>query len=184
MSKKKIVLDIGCGHDKIKPRKNEKVIGVDHIKTKMVNVVHDLEKPLPFSDNYADRIYSNHTFEHVSNAKQLIEECWRVTKPKGEIFIRVPHYSSNLAYADLTHKKFFSVRSLDFYIEGTDLSNMSGYKSRVKFKPKKRKIEFDYPYKLLERIVNLNDNSRKIYEFFFCWVFPAREIVFLLKPLK
>ena len=180
----KIVLDLGCGLEKLKAQKNEKVIGVDYIKTKAVDKIHNLESPLPFPDNFADRIYSNHTFEHIANAKSLIEECWRITKAKAEIFIRVPHYSHNSMYTDLTHKTFFSSRSLDYYIDGNELEKMSGYNPKVRFKMIKKKIVFDLPYKILEPIVNINDKTRKAYEWFFCWIFPAREIEFKLSPTK
>lgn len=180
----KIVLDIGCGHEKIKPKKSEKVIGIDVFKDRGVDIVHNLEKPLPFPDDYADRVYSNHTFEHVQNTKQLVEECWRIIKPGGEIYIRVPHYSSTGMYTDLTHKTFFSSRSLDYYIDGTYLSTMSGYNSRVRFKIIKKRIMFDIPYKPIEWIVNLSDKTRKVYEYFLCWIFPAQDIVFIIQPVK
>jgi len=180
----KIVLDIGCGHEKIKARKNERVIGIDAFKSKNVDIVHNLEKPLPLRDNYADRIYSNHSFEHVKNAKQLVEECWRITKDTGEIYIRVPHYTSTGMYTDLTHKTFFSSRSLDYYIDGTYLSTMSGYGSKIRFRVIKKRIMFDIPYKPIGWIVNLSDKTRKVYEYFFCWIFPAQDIVFILQPVK
>jgi len=180
----KIVLDIGCGLAKIKPKKGEKVIGIDFVKRKNVDVVHDLEKLLPFPDNYADSIYSNHTFEHVSNAKQLVEECWRVTKPQGEIMIKVPHYSYTGMYTDLTHKTFFSSRSLDYYIEKESLARMSGYDPKIRFKMLKKRIFFDLPYRPLELIVNINSTTQKIYEWFFCWMFPSREILFIVTPIK
>ena len=180
----KIVLDIGCGHDKITPRKSEKVIGIDIVKQKGVDIVHNLEKKLPFKDNLIDRIYSNHTFEHVRDAKQLVEECWRITKPGGEIFIRVPHYTSSGMYTDLTHKTFFSSQSLDFYIEGTYLSTMSGYSSKIRFNNIRKNIVFHPPYKVIGLLVNINDTTRKIYEYLFCWIFPAKEIEFLLTPVK
>lgn len=180
----KITLDLGCGHDKLKPNKNEHVIGLDHIKKPGVDIVHDLEKSLPFKNNSFDRIYSNHTFEHVKNVKQLIEECWRITKKEGEIFIRVPHYTSAGMFTDLTHKTFFSSRSLDFYIPGTYLSTMSGYNPKYKFDMITKKIVFLWPYKPIEFIVNISDFTRKVYEYFFCWIFPAIEIIFILQPIK
>jgi len=180
----KIVLDIGCGHDKLKPELDEKVIGIDSIKQKSVDIVHNLEKKLPFQNNFVNRVYSNHAFEHVENVKQLVEECWRITKDTGEIYIRVPHYSSTGMYTDLTHKTFFSSRSLDYYIDGTYLSTMSGYSSKVRFKVIKKRIMFDIPYKPIEWIVNLSDMTRKVYEYFFCWIFPAQDIVFIIQPIK
>jgi SAM-dependent methyltransferase len=55
-------------------------------------VVHDLKKPLPFSDNSFWAIYASHVLEHlyVQEAKNLLKECYRVMKPDGIIRIVVP----------------------------------------------------------------------------------------------
>jgi hypothetical protein len=87
-------------------------------------------------------------------------------------------------YTDLTHRTFFSSRSLDYYLPGTYLEQMSGYPAHIRFNLIQKRIVFDLPYKLLEFLVNLNDNSRQLYEWFFCWIFPARELIFILSPLK
>lgn len=184
MKYKKIVIDLGSGHDKVPGNPDERVIGVDWKKDTGVDLVHNLEKKLPFKKNFADRIYSNHTFEHIENVVQLIEECWRITKSKGEIFIRVPHYTSTGMYTDLTHKTFFSSRSLDYFIPGTYLSTMSGYPKHIRFYALEKKIVCYPPYKIFEGLVNLNDTTRKLYEYLFCWILPANEIIFRLRPIK
>lgn len=47
---------------------------------------------LPFPDDFADYIYSNHSLEHISTARVLptLEEWRRVLKPKGVLHIIVP----------------------------------------------------------------------------------------------
>lgn len=180
----KIILDIGCGNDKLKPGKGEKVIGIDHMKYPGVDIVHDLEKPLPLKSNFADRVYSNHTFEHIRNIVPLIEQCWKVTKPTGELFIRVPHFTSAGMYTDLTHTTFFSSRSFDFFIPGTYLFTMSGFNKRIKFSVLEKRIICYPPYKLLEPIINHSDFTRKLYEYLFCWILPGNEIIFRLRPIK
>ncbi len=179
-----ITLDLGCGRDKIAAATHERVIGIDHQLSPDVDLIANLESPLPLADNSVDKIYSNHTFEHLAHAKQLIEDCWRITKSQGQIFIRVPHYSHNSMYTDLTHQTFFSSRSLDYYLPGTYLEQMSGYPANIRFNLIQKRIFFDLPYKPLEFLVNLNNTSRKIYEWFFAWIFPARELVFILSPIK
>ncbi|RJR29787.1 class I SAM-dependent methyltransferase [Candidatus Microgenomates bacterium] len=179
-----VTLDLGCGHAKIKAQRGEKVVGVDYIKTKDVDVVANLEKKLPFKKNFCDRIYSSHVFEHIQNATGLIAECWRITKPTGEIFIRVPHFTSAGMFTDLTHKTFFSSRSLDFFLPGTYLATMSGFNNKIRFKLLEKRIICYPPYKFMEPIINFNDNARKLYEYLFCFIFPANEIIFRLKPIK
>lgn len=184
MVKKRLTLDLGCGYDKYKPETNDRVVGIDLLNSPEVDIVGDLEKPLPFKDNSFEEIYSNNTFEHIDKAKELIEECWRVVKPDSEIIVRVPHFTFEGMYTDLTHETFFSSRSFDFYIPGTLLEDISKYNKKIRFKCKQKKIIFNFPYRFLEIIVNFSDRTRLIYEYFFCFIFPAREILFVLKPIK
>lgn len=53
----------------------------------------DLEKlPLPFPDNSADRIFSEHCFEHFppSHVLELMRECLRILKPGGTLRLCIP----------------------------------------------------------------------------------------------
>lgn len=53
----------------------------------------DLEKlPLPFSDNSADRIFSEHCFEHFppGHVLCLMRECLRILKPGGTLRLCMP----------------------------------------------------------------------------------------------
>ena len=52
----------------------------------------NLERPLPFADNSIDRIFAEHTIEHVSiqSAYSFFEECHRILVPGGAVRITVP----------------------------------------------------------------------------------------------
>lgn len=78
-------------------RKFIKVTGI--INNDLLNItwgknilLHDLTKKLPFNDNSIDYIYSSHTLEHLylDQAKDLLDECFRVLKVSGVIRIIVP----------------------------------------------------------------------------------------------
>ena len=62
-------------------------------------VVHDLRKPLPWTDASADAIYSSHTLEHLDreDGRRLIAECHRVLKPAGLLRIVVPDLQGYVA---------------------------------------------------------------------------------------
>ena len=93
------ILDIGCGYEKHKNiNKTDTVIGLDRIKTPGVDVVWNLEKtPLPFKKNEFDEVHASHVIEHVENVVELIKDLHRIIKPKGKLFITVPHFSWNFA---------------------------------------------------------------------------------------
>ena len=79
-------LNLGCGLQKKKG-----YIGLD-IYNYGQEYILDFEKDdLPFKDNSVDEIYCHHTLEHLWNVRHILNECWRVLKPKGIFKIYVPY---------------------------------------------------------------------------------------------
>ena len=66
---------------------------------KMSPLVHDLSKPLPFSDNTFSAIYGSHVLEHLyrNQALALISECKRVLRPGGILRLVVPDLHAMVA---------------------------------------------------------------------------------------
>ena len=108
----KKIINLGCGRTRIPGS-----IGVDRVKiNKYVDVVHDLDKtPYPFKSNSVHEVHSYHVLEHLHNPKEKIEEIYRILKPGGVIFLRVPHFSSMGAFSDITHIRPFGYGSFDCF---------------------------------------------------------------------
>jgi SAM-dependent methyltransferase len=55
-------------------------------------VLHDLTRPLPWSDGSIEAVYSSHTLEHLSKdqGRGLLGECHRVLRSGGTLRILVP----------------------------------------------------------------------------------------------
>lgn len=55
-------------------------------------VIHDLRKPLPFTDESVDYVYTSHALEHLSaaTATQVLLEICRILKPHGLVRIVIP----------------------------------------------------------------------------------------------
>ncbi|MEM2538331.1 MAG: class I SAM-dependent methyltransferase [Candidatus Methanomethylicia archaeon] len=111
-------LNLGCGN---RPLKN--FINIDYWNTKYADEVVDLNQILPYEDESIDLIYSDNVFEHVQNLIGLIKECHRVLKKDGYLIIRVPYFKSKHAFVDPTHVHFFTVQSMDYFVEGTYFYN-------------------------------------------------------------
>ena len=107
------ILDLGCGDNKV-----EGAVGLDNIALPEVDIVHDLlHFPYPIKDNSFDTIYLRHVIEHfnIDKINNIMNECYRILKKDGQLFINVPHVFSIAAFTDPTHKQYFTFGSGYFW---------------------------------------------------------------------
>jgi len=126
-----LVLDAGCGTGNLAMKikeKGAKVIGIDFskealevYKKKDPNaevMVHDLTKPLPFPDNYFDKIACNNVLYAIDSEKRenLIREFGRVLKNHALIVTANPHINVKpiAIYKEHIKKDFRKRRAMVF----------------------------------------------------------------------
>ena len=85
MATKPVVVDLGCG-----PNKVPGAVGIDVRAMAGMNVVGDVEQTLPFRTNSVDVVWLRHVMEHVRNLIGLMEEIYRVSRPGGAVEVVVP----------------------------------------------------------------------------------------------
>lgn len=110
LNEPEIWLDLGCGQNPLKLMDQEgKVIreyeGVDEIDFGQKHVM-DLRRPWPWKDGTIAGAYSSHFIEHLDGVERIhfMNELWRVLRLDAEATIVAPHWSSDRAYGDPTHK--------------------------------------------------------------------------------
>jgi len=94
----KRTLNLGCGED---------TYGTDRIdirETPATTLVHDLEKGIPFPDNFFDELYSKNLLEHLRNVGIHLEECYRVLKKGGRLVIITDNAACSRFYSLGTHE--------------------------------------------------------------------------------
>lgn len=107
---KKVVLDLGCfsggrGAAWFERYNLDKIVGIDidqvyidaanqFASKKDINADYQVARGehLPVEDSTFDAILSFDVFEHVQNVGNALDECWRVLKPKGKLFVVFPSY--------------------------------------------------------------------------------------------
>ncbi len=171
-------LHLGCGRD-VRPG----YVNVDRVPLPGVDVVLDLESPLPFRDGAFDEIFSSHVLEHVDRFVPLMGEMHRVCAPGGRLRHFVPHLSFFGSFTDPTHRRFFGYHSFDYFADDGDYN----FYTPLRFRIRKREIRF-YWINNARRRVNgrlltwLINRVPLFYERFLCWMLPANELYFELEP--
>ena len=140
ISKKDVVLDLGCGNGQNTfkaAKKVKKVVGVElddallkiaketATAKKLQNVSFekaDLEKRLKYKNNAFDKILFLDVLEHLINRDQILDEIKRVLKADGLLFLGVPNKETSWKkiqrsvgvcyYSDPDHKIEYSKRGI------------------------------------------------------------------------
>jgi ubiquinone/menaquinone biosynthesis C-methylase UbiE len=142
----KVVIDIGCGKHKVKG-----AFGIDISKACDINIIYDANLPLPLKNNSVDRIIMRQVLEHMRDTIKIMIEIHRVLKKGGIFVIEVPHVGSLQAFADPTHKNFFTMQSMNFFTE----NHPTNYYSEARFRIVKREFKFMRGYGWIAKIFNL-----------------------------
>ncbi|MGA8755868.1 MAG: methyltransferase domain-containing protein [Stellaceae bacterium] len=99
-------LNIGCG-----PNTKSDWINIDLISPR-ADLALDMREAIPFHENSAIIIYSEHFFEHLDYpdpAKRFLKECLRILQPGGTFSVGVPDTQWPLeAYVGPDEKDYFA----------------------------------------------------------------------------
>lgn len=99
-------LIVGCGKNTIR---QEGDILLDILPFPGIDIVHDLNKEIPFKDNELDEIAAIHVVEHLDSLVNFMNEAWRVLKQGGALYIETPEAGGDpdLQFADPTHVRCY-----------------------------------------------------------------------------
>lgn len=107
------VLNLGCGNKPIPGAVNH-----DLAKHRPeVAVAHDLNVfPWPWADNSFDLIVARAVLEHLRcTLLDSVNECWRILRPGGELYLKLPYWNHENGYLDPTHYWRFGLHTCDIF---------------------------------------------------------------------
>ena len=112
------ILNLGAGN-------NIKGNALNHDRTahrREIAAVWDLNNlPWPWADDSFGRIVAVSVLEHLRlNLVESLDECWRILRPGGHIYLKVPHWQSDTSHQDPTHYWYFSLKSFDQFDPETE----------------------------------------------------------------
>jgi SAM-dependent methyltransferase len=107
------VLNLGCGEQSWGVNGN--YVGADIFPGKQVDVMVDLDGgKLPFPNASFDIVMLDQVVEHLLHVVPLLQECHRVLKEGGYLYLTTPHFSNLSSWVDPTHHKHYSLHSFGF----------------------------------------------------------------------
>ncbi len=135
---KSIILDLGCG-----PNKILEAFGVDVRHIPGVDIVCDIEQALPFKASSVEVIWLRHVIEHVRNLIGLMEEVYRISRHGAAVEVVVPYYTSRGAFRDPTHVRYITEDTFQYFEFPAD------YGIRTNFKIEKITYDVRKPFRWL-----------------------------------
>jgi predicted SAM-dependent methyltransferase len=169
------ILNLGCGNVYL-----PQAINLDRTPDTNPDVVHDLnELPWPFRSNQFGEVLAYDVIEHLDDFIATANEIHRVCRDKAIVRITVPHFSCANAFADPTHRRFFSYFSMDF-VTG---ENQNQFYTQVRFKKLSTRLLF-YPSLINKVVWRLANRYPAAYERRWMWLFPAWYLYFELEVQK
>ena len=175
------VLELGCGFSK-----TPGAFGVDIIAESQADLVHDLNVfPYPLEDGAWEHIICLDVLEHVEDLVRTMEEIWRVAIPGAVVEVRAPFMSSVNYYSDPTHKRAFTSRSFDYFIEGRPAFRLGYSKARFVILD----CQYDRDDRPLRRgfhrwALEWANRNKEYYENRFAFIYPVYNINFNLRVVK
>ena len=137
VSKNAKILDAGCAFGDLLALLDENnftTYGIDISQyalnrakkiTKAQLILGNLNKKLPYKDNFFDAVFVLDVIEHLESPYQFLLEMQRVLKKGGILFVQTPNINSIFerfakekwfAYTDQTHLYLFNMKSLRFIL--------------------------------------------------------------------
>lgn len=171
-------LNLGCGTD-VRPG----FVNLDVAALPGVDVVHDLDVlPLPFEDETFSEIVCQDVLEHV-DLVGVLRECHRILRIGGVLHVQSPHFTSPSVYIDPTHRRAFSIETLQFFAASGRFGGRSYYFDFHFSRMTAAHITFHryrwQPWNyLVEPLVNSSPAVQRFYEeTFLARLFPAGNVV-------
>jgi SAM-dependent methyltransferase len=144
------------------------------------DVVHNLNaRPWPFPDGRFDAVIASDVLEHLEDVAATMSELHRVCARGARLFINVPHFSSDGAYTDPTHRQYFGAFTFDYFTEG----HPQAFYTEARFVNRSTQIIFR-PTLVNKVIWRLARRYPHAYEERWAWIFPAWFLAVELEVVK
>jgi len=125
-------LNLGCGNCILNPQEWENHDLIKHRKE--IVLTFDLNKKFPLNDNLYDEVRCDDVLEHLDNPLKTINKIHRILKLNGILQAKCCGWQNSNYWVDITHKKAFDIKSMDYLDPTTELGRIYGYYTQKKWR--------------------------------------------------
>jgi SAM-dependent methyltransferase len=144
-----------------------------------VDVLARLEAPhLPFLPGSLGRVHARHVLEHLDDLAAVMSEIAASLRRGGRLSVEVPYFASVSAFADPTHRRWFTYTTFEHFTEPPATgwrAHRHTWFSTVRFRIEARRLIFGRAHRLLG-VAWLANRFPGIYENLLAYWFPARAL--------
>ena len=180
-----VSIELGCG----KMKRDSKSIGIDQMDFECVDIVGDAVSIIAqFPPCSVTMIESYHFMEHVTDFREMIYQCARILAEGGTMKMVVPHFSNPYFYSDYTHKTFFGIYSLSYFMNSDILKRVVpkyGNDLNIVLTDVKLVFRGERPFYirhavglLLTKLINSTNYTKEFYEVNLSNLYSCHEIHF------
>lgn len=119
-------LNLGCGSD-IRDENEWDNYDCNPLSKRVIKIDLEIEN-LPHVDSSIEEIAAIDFLEHIVNLKHVLNECHRVLKSDGELYIEVPRFPHEDSVKDPTHVRFFVPETFKYISDYERACDMYGFK--------------------------------------------------------
>lgn len=106
----------------------------DIVQLPGIDVVHDLNSyPWPWPDASVDELVAKDLLEHLDEFMPAMEEIFRIVRPGGRIYLKVPYWNGWSRQADPTHRRGFHELTFRFFDPDSPYCKERHYYTQARF---------------------------------------------------
>lgn len=132
-----------------------------------------------------DKLFALNVLEHLDDLPRVMDEMHRALRPRGACTVEVPYFASVSAFADPTHRRWFTYSTFDHFAPAAHSgwqANRHTWFGSARFRIVRKRLGFGKAHRLLG-LAALANRFPTLYENLFVYWFPARTLRVELQKL-
>lgn len=119
-----------------------------------IDIVFDLNLPeWPLGYDSYDYIRAIDVIEHLESPLNFMNNCWKILKPDGVLFLKACGWQNPNFWVDITHHRAFDIKSFDYFVSSTAMGQVYSYYTDKKWEYREGFPFYDNLWNVLVKMI-------------------------------